>query len=233
MYKKLQRFLFPDKPYWYLIRRAQDELRLGLHSLESIPALDSQSNSHFYLQAPSGTLFKLVQDKYSPKEHFWRWLGRDIISKRLAGSYDARKEFTSRRVLKQLGQHTVDVRCYGVALNLMNPLGSLYAMEHMENCVPGSTYFETLDEAGRDRFIEMLSQQVIELAKAGYYHRDLHLDNLLMDDQKRLIWIDTHIKALPSSSKKRAALLTNMVTNSRIERATYRAQLHERLEPYF
>ncbi|WP_127062284.1 hypothetical protein [Vreelandella nanhaiensis] len=195
--------------------------------------MDSQSNSHFYVQAQSGTLFKLVRDKYSPKEHFWRWLGRDIISKRLAGTYDARKEFASRRILEQLGQHTVDVRCYGVALNFLNPLGSLYAMKHIENCVTGSVYFETLDEAGRYSFIETLSLQVIQLAKAGYYHRDLHLDNLLMDDQQRLIWIDTHIKALPSSSKKRAALLENMLANSRIESATYCSQLRERLESYF
>lgn len=233
MYKKLQRFLFPDRPYWYWIRKAQNGPRLSWHGLESMSPLDSQSSSHFYLQAQSGTLFKLVRDKYSPKEHFWRWLGRDIISKRLAGSYDARKEFTSCRILKQLGQHTVDVRCYGVALNFLNPLGSLYAMEHMQNCVTGSVYFEALNEAGRYTFIETLSLQIIQLAEAGYYHRDLHLDNLLMDDQQRLIWIDTHIKALPASSKKRAALLESMLTNSRIESATYRTQLYERLEPYF
>ncbi|MBP5979609.1 MAG: hypothetical protein KA748_05350 [Halomonas sp.] len=198
-----------------------------------MPRLDSQSSSHFYVQAQSGTLFKLVRDKYSPKENFWRWLGRDIISKRLTGSYDARKEFTSRRILEQLGQHTVDVRGYGVALNFFNPLGSLYAMEHMQNCMTGSAYFEMLDEAGRYTFIETLSLQIIQLAKAGYYHRDLHLDNLLMDDQQQLIWIDTHIKALPASSKKRAALLESMLTNSRIERVAYRAYLHEKLAPHF
>lgn len=233
MYKKLQRFLFPERPCWYLIRKAQDGTRLSWHDLEPMSLLDSPSISHFYVQAEPGTLFKLVRDKYSPKEHFWRWLGRDIISKRLAGSYDARKEFTSRRILKQLGQHTVEVRCYGVALNFLNPLGSLYAMEHMQDCVTGSAYFEALDEAGRYAFIETLSLQIIQLAEAGYYHRDLHLDNLLMDNQQRLIWIDTHIKALPASSQKRTALLENMLTNSRIENAAYRAQLHERLEPYF
>ncbi|MBZ5487543.1 hypothetical protein HW452_08395 [Halomonas aquamarina] len=72
-----------------------------------------------------------------------------------------------------------------------------------------------------------------ELTRAGYYHRDPHLDNLLVDDQKRLVWIDTHVKALPNSAKKRGALLDNMLTNSRIDDAAYRTQLRARLAPYF
>ena len=233
MHKNLQRFLFPEKPYWYLIHRNQTEPSLSLQTLKPMPHLDRQASSYFYVQPKSSTLFKLVRDKYSPKEHFWRWLGRDIISKRLTGSFDAHKEFTSRRILKQLGQHTVDVRCYGVALNVLNPLGSLYAMEHMGNCVTGSVYFDRLDKAGRHAFIDTLSLQIIQLANAGYYHRDLHLDNLLIDEQQRLVWIDTHIKSLPASSKKRGALLENALANSRIYDATYREQLRDRLAPYF
>lgn len=233
MYKKLQRFLFPEKPYWYLIHRAQTEPSLSLQTLKPLPHLDRHASSHFYIQPKSSTLFKLVRDKYSPKDDFWRWLGRDIIAKRLAGSFDAHKEFTSRRILEQLGQHTVAVRCYGVALNFLNPLGSLYAMEHMGNCLTGSTYFETLDEAGRHAFIDTLSLQIIQLANAGYYHRDLHLDNLLIDEQQQLVWIDTHVKSLPTSSKKRRALLENALANSRIPTDTYREQLRNRLAPYF
>ncbi|WP_447554641.1 hypothetical protein [Vreelandella sp. EE22] len=233
MLKKLQRFRFSQQPCWYLVHRDQAAPSLSLEGLEPLPELDRQSSSHFYFQAQTSTLFKLVRDKYSPKEDFWRWLGRDIISKRLTGSYDAYKEFTSRRILERLGQNTVAVRCYGVALNFLNPLGSLYAMERVDNCVTGNIHFEGLDEAHRSAFIDTLSAQVIELAKAGYYHRDLHLDNLLVDDQKRLIWIDTHVKALPSSAKKRRRLLDNMLTNSRINGEAYRTQLRARLAPYF
>lgn len=233
MLKKLQCFRFSQQPCWYLIHRDQTAPSLSLEGLEPLPELDSQSSSHFYFQAQTSTLFKLVRDKYSPKEHFWRWLGRDIISKRLTGSYDAYKEFASRRILERLGQNTVAVRCYGVALNFLNPLGSLYAMERLDNCATGSRYFETLDDAGRHAFIEALSAQVIQLAEAGYYHRDLHLDNLLVDDQQRLVWIDTHIKSLPSSAQKRQTLLENMLTNCRIESTVYREQLRVRLAPYF
>ncbi|MFG6667837.1 hypothetical protein ACGK9R_12065 [Halomonas sp. HNIBRBA4712] len=234
MLKKLQRFHFEQRTGWYLVHRVHPTPGIGSgQKLVSLPELDRHASSHFFFQAQSSTLFKLVRDKYSPKEHFWRWLGRDIISKRLTGSYDAYKEFASRRILQQLGQNTVDVRCYGVALNFLNPLGSLYAMERLENCVTGSAHFETLSETERTVFIDTLAAQVVELARAGYYHRDLHLDNLLVDDQGRLVWIDTHVKALPTSAKKRAALLDNMLTNSRISDAAYRTRLRARLAPYF
>ncbi|WP_447530362.1 lipopolysaccharide kinase InaA family protein [Vreelandella sp. TE19] len=233
MKKKLQRFIFPERPSWYLVRDTQNARLLSLGELQPMPQLDAQSSSRFYAQPQSSTLFKLVGDKYSPRQNFWRWLGRDILSKRLAGSYDAHKEFKSRRVLKKLGQRTVDVRCYGVALNFLNPLGSLYAMEYMNNCTPGSAYFEAQDEQGRHAFIESLGQQVAQLAQAGYYHRDLHIDNLLVDSEHHLIWIDTHIKALPSSASKRAKLLEHMLDHNRIEGAAYRAELSARLAPYF
>ncbi len=54
-----------------------------------------------------------------------------------------------------------------------------------------------------------------------------------MDQQQRLIWIDTHVKALPASAKKRQALLNNMLTNSRIDGSGYREQLRARLAIYF
>lgn len=234
MLKKLQRFRFEHRAGWYLVHRVHATSGMGSdQALLSLPELDRQASSHFFFQAQSSTLFKLVRDKYSPRQHFWRWLGRDIISKRLTGSYDAYKEFTSRRILQKLGQNTVDVRCYGVALNFLNPLGSLYAMERLDGCVTGHAHFEALDEPGRTAFIDTLANQVIELAQAGYYHRDLHLDNLLIDAQGRLVWIDTHVKALPSSAKKRGALLDRMLANSRINDAAYRTRLRVRLAPYF
>ncbi|UYF99847.1 hypothetical protein [Halomonas sp. GD1P12] len=233
MYKKLQRFFFLKRPGWYLLNRAPVNPVLNLHGLTPMPHLDDKSSSRFFLQEKTDTLFKLVHDKYSPREDFWRWLGRDIISKRLTGSYDAHKEYQSRRILKKLGQRTVNVRCYGVALNFLNPLGSLYAMEHMSRCQAGSDYYATLDDTSRARFIDTLASQVAALAEAGYYHRDLHLDNLMVDESTQLIWIDTHVKALPSSREKRQALFDNMLTNSRIDDPADRARLKGHLAPYF
>ncbi len=43
--------------------------------------------------------------------------------------------------------------------------------------------FDELDEDGRQRFLEHFCQEVVQLAHAGYVHRDLHYNNLMVDDQ--------------------------------------------------
>lgn len=230
----LRRFNLAGRRRWYLARNVGGmQVAQALSQTPWMQHLERVSSSHFYLEPVSNSLFKISRDKYSPRAHFWRWLSRDIISKRLAGGLDALKEYLSNRTLARLGQRTIDVRLYGVALNPFNPLGSLYAMEFLADCSTGREYFERLDEKARVAFMARFCDLVIELAEAGFYHRDLHLTNIMVDEAENIIWIDTHIKRLPKAAAERTKILDKTLIPYNFYNEKYMEMARRQLIPHF
>lgn len=65
---------------------------------------------------------------------------------------------------------------------------------------------------------------IIQLAKSGYYHLDLHFNNILIDKRGQMIWIDTHIKRLPQKAAARRYVLDEMIDPIKLEGAQYIAK---------
>ena len=210
-------------PHWYVMRSPFFSSQcLDLVQDEAMQRLEAIGSSHFYLERDTQTLFKLVRDKYDARHRFAKWLSRDILDKRLLGGGDAFKEWRSNRILRRAGLQTVECRGLGVAVNILNPLGSLYAMPYLSGIESGEAHFRRLDEPQRLTFIERLCDDVIVLARHGYYHRDLHYGNVMVSQAGEPIWIDTHIRRLPHGEGKRRQRLVDMLSPSKLQGARYR-----------
>lgn len=216
-----------------------------MHGAQSLSAtlelISDNDTTHFstigsstFLRSSDGRLlFKFVADKYHWRTHFWRWLGRDVLSKRLVGRYDARHESKSARILAALGQATVKSHGYGCSLNPLNVLSSVYVLEFITAATSGRHHFHRLAEPARQAFIAEMMKQAVALAQHGYLHRDFHLDNLLIDPQGAIIWIDTHLRKLPANAHKRARLLAASISPTKLDGEVYAAQALDILAAYF
>lgn len=186
------------KPLRYWVLHPQGLVRsLTLISGQQTRAFEAVASSRFFLTHDSGTLAKVVSDKYRKRRAPLRWLARDYLEKRLLGQADACKEYRSLQVLRRAGLATP--RCYGVgiALNPLNHYASLLLMEHITTAKLGGEAFAVMQDGERTAFLERFCHEIIQLARSGYVHRDLHYNNLLINPKGQLIWIDAHVRRLP------------------------------------
>lgn len=174
--------------------------------------LEGMASSKFYFDLGTGALAKLKNDKYRRRESFLRWLFRDYLDKRLFFQFEARKEIRSKRLLQGAGLATPECVAWGVSLNPFNSQGSLLLMDHVNDAITGAEYFSQLTDGGRVDFLGRFCDDLIKLAKAGYVHRDLHMNNLLCNPEGEIIWVDTHVRPLPLG--KREALIRPKVVES-------------------
>ncbi len=189
---------FDDRRRRYLVLHAEGlptELRLA--STSTTATFEAAGSSRFYLSDDGRILAKVVPDKFSKWRAPLSWLSRDYLEKRWLLQSDARKEFLSLRILQRAGLTTPRCHGWGLSLNPANRNGSLLLMEHRQDARPGGEVFDGLDEPGRHSFLERFCEEVAQLARAGYVHRDLHYNNLLVDGGGSLIWIDAHVRRLP------------------------------------
>lgn len=195
---KLLDIPFDDRRRRYLVFHADGlPARLRLASTSTTAAFEAVGSSRFYLSQDNQILAKVVPDKFAKRQAPLSWLSRDYLEKRWLMQSDARKEFLSLRILQRAGLTTPRCHGWGLSLNPANRNASLLLMEHRQDARPGGEVFEAIDEAGRERFLERFCEEVAQLARAGYVHRDLHYNNLLVASGGSLIWIDAHVRRLP------------------------------------
>ncbi|QFU01512.1 Lipopolysaccharide kinase (Kdo/WaaP) family protein [Halomonas sp. THAF5a] len=198
--------------------------RLALSSTTTTQAFEAVGSSRFYVSQNRRILAKVVPDKFNKREAPFKWLLRDYLEKRWLGQSDARKEYLSLQVLRRAGLATPRCHGWGISLNPGNRNGSLLLMEHMQTARPGGEVFEELDEPGRLAFLERLCRDVARLARAGYVHRDLHYNNLLLDEHGGILWIDAHVRRLPTKSADQWPALQRSLTVNKLRGETYRRQ---------
>jgi tRNA A-37 threonylcarbamoyl transferase component Bud32 len=187
-----------DRHRRYLVFRTTGlPARLRLTSTRTTAAFEAIGSNRFYLSEDGRLLAKVISDKYAKHQTPLKWFGRDYLEKRWLLQSDARKEFLSLRILQRAGLATPRCHGWGLSLNPANNRPSLLLMEHKQHARPAGEIFETLGEPERLRFLERLCKEVVILARTGYAHRDLHLNNLLIDEDGQLIWIDAHVRRLP------------------------------------
>lgn len=180
-------------------------------------------SSRFYISEDGCILGKVTSDKYSRTNHPIKWLLHDYMEKRLLLQADAAKEYRSLMTLRRAGLRTP--RCYGWGVSFQpgNSGGSLLLMEHVQGARPGGDVFDTMTEAERLVFLSRFSQEVALLAKAGFVHRDLHYNNLLLDGNDNIIWIDAHVRRLPRRKSLHWSAIHHSLTVDKLRGENYRA----------
>ena len=214
---------FNDRRRRYLVFHS-DALpdRLALASTTTTAAFEAVGSSRFYVSADQQILAKVVPDKFRKRKAPFKWLLRDYLEKRWLGQSDARKEFLNLRTLRQAGLKTPRCHGWGISLNPGNRNASLLLMEHMQQARPGGEIFDALDEIGRQAFLERFCREVAQLAHAGYVHRDLHYNNLLIDSEENIVWIDAHLRRLPAKRADQWPALKTSLTVNKLRGEAYR-----------
>ncbi|PRY67377.1 lipopolysaccharide kinase InaA family protein [Halomonas ventosae] len=203
--------------------------RLALASTTTTAAFEAVGSSRFFLSADGRILAKVVPDKFGKRRAPLRWLLRDYLEKRWLGQSDARKEYQSLQRLRRAGLATPHCHGWGISLNPGNRNASLLLMEHVQDARPGGEVFDALDEDGRLVFLERFCREVAQLARAGYVHRDLHYNNLLIDRDENLVWIDAHLRRVPTKSADQWPALRKSLTVNKLRGEHYRRFVEEGL----
>ena len=203
--------------------------RLHLASTSTTQAFEAAGSSRFYTSNDQRILAKVVPDKFFKRRAPLKWLLRDYLEKRWLLQTDARKEYLSLQILRRAGLQTPDCYGWGLSLNPGNRNGSLLLIEHIKQVRPGSDAFKDMNESNRHRFLDKLCQQLMQLAKAGYAHRDLHYNNLLISTNSEIIWIDTHVRPLPQNSAAQWASLVSSLIARKLEGEPYRKYIEKQL----
>ncbi|EPC04119.1 hypothetical protein L861_02070 [Litchfieldella anticariensis FP35 = DSM 16096] len=203
--------------------------RLHLASTTTTQEFEQHASSRFYVSDDQTVLAKVVPDKFDKRHHPFQWFGRDYLEKRWLLQTDARKEFLSLRILRKAGLQTPTCHGWGVSLNPRNRNASLLLMEYLPTARPGGEYFDALDEAGKHRFLERFVGEVVQLAKAGFVHRDLHYNNLLVTASDDIVWIDAHVRTLPRNTDAKWQALSRSLTVNKLRGETYRRYAEQRL----
>ncbi|MDT8878295.1 lipopolysaccharide kinase InaA family protein [Halomonas saccharevitans] len=228
---KLLELPFDDVQHRYLVFHPNGlPDRLSLVSTATTQAFEAVGSSRFYVSQDRRILAKVVPDKFARRQAPFKWLLRDYLEKRCLGQSDARKEYLSLQVLRRAGLATPQCHGWGISLDPGNRNGSLLLMEHVQNARPGGEVFDELDEPGRLVFLEVFCQEVARLAHAGYVHRDLHYNNLLVDADGSLIWIDAHVRQLPTKRADQWPALKRSLTVNKLRGEDNRDHVEQRLE---
>nr|WP_221188527.1 lipopolysaccharide kinase InaA family protein [Halomonas cerina] len=221
---------FNDRRRRYLIFHANGlPDRLTLASTTTTAAFEAVGSSRFFVSADQQILAKVVPDKYRKSQSPLKWVLRDYLEKRWLAQSVARKEFLSLQILRRAGLKTPRCHGWGISLNPGNRNASLLLMEHMRDARPGGEVFDEMDEDARQAFLERFCHEVAQLAHAGYVHRDLHYNNLLVTDQNEILWIDTHVRRLPTKSADQWPALRQSLTVNKLRGETYRDKVEQRL----
>lgn len=225
-------YKFSFDRWWisYIFFKRDNSLSSFIFESSSITkSFEAVGCSKFYLSEKGDILAKVVTDKYSRSEHFLKWLLRDYLEKRILLQTDAAKEYHSLMILRRAGLRVP--RCYGwgVSLHPGNSGGSLLLMEHVKDSRPGGEVFDAMSETERLEFLIGFSHEVALLAKAGFVHRDLHYNNLLLDNDGRIIWIDAHVRRLPIRKPLHWPVILRSLTVSKLRGEHYCSFVEQQL----
>ncbi|WP_156816471.1 RIO1 family regulatory kinase/ATPase [Oceanimonas smirnovii] len=211
-----------------------DEFRYLMFSSLNYSALNFISNSKtenfellgsstFFISENEKVIGKVKPDKYNIKTNLLKWFFHDFVEKRIFFQTDAIKEYRSLNIIKKAGLKTPECYGFGVSFNPLNKNGSLLLVEFLKNIRVGGEVFDELNETSRLKFLDKFSEEVAILIKLGYVHRDLHYNNILVDCDNNIIWIDAHVKKLPSNNKKRASAILKSFDVEKLRGEKYRS----------
>ncbi|RQW70861.1 hypothetical protein EBB56_11915 [Halomonas sp. YLB-10] len=224
---------FNDRRRRYLMFHTRElPERLALSQTTTTAAFEAVGSSRFFVSQDGRILAKVVPDKFSKTLEPFKWLTRDYLEKRWLGQSDARKEYLSMRILKQAGLRTPRFHGWGLSLNPLNRNASLLLMERVSGATTAGDVFDQLSRPQQKSFLDKFSKEVAQLARAGFVHRDLHFNNLLIDKQGDFTWVDAHVRPLPRQTAKRWRLLEDSLTPNKLRGHANLKEVSARLHHY-
>ncbi|QTP58900.1 hypothetical protein HNO53_09390 [Billgrantia antri] len=225
---KLLDIPFDDRRRRYLVFHANGlPDKLALASTTTTAQFEAIGSSRFFVSRDGKLLAKVVPDKFRKAQAPLKWLLRDYIEKRWLAQCDARKEYNSLRILRRAGLATPRCHGWGLSLNPGNRNASLLLMEQVHDARPGGEVFKEMSEANRIAFLERFCAEVIQLAHTGYVHRDLHYNNLLLTKDEELIWVDSHVRRLPTKIADQWPAISSMFTKNKLNGEKYKKHVEE------
>lgn len=228
---KIVTLLMDSRSYRYLVFQPYDlPSEMTLTSSAQTAAFEAMASSRFYMSLDGQVIAKVVPDKFSRRNMPLKWWLRDYLEKRWLGQSDAHKEYASLKILHRAGLYTP--RCYGwgISLSGCNANASLLLMEHVQDSYPGEQVFRAMSEPQRLDFLELFCQEVAQLARFGYVHRDLHYNNVLVTPTNKLIWIDAHVRRMPRNAAGKQAALALSLTPDKLGGDAYHRHVQQRLD---
>ncbi|MBY6208234.1 MULTISPECIES: lipopolysaccharide kinase InaA family protein [Halomonas] len=221
---------FNDRRRRYLMFHTQGlPERLALSQTTTTEAFEAVGSSRFFVSEDGRILAKVVPDKFSKTLEPFKWLTRDYLEKRWLAQSDARKEYLSMRILDNAGLTTPRCHGWGVSLNPGNRNASLLLMERVEGAVSGGDAFEAFTPSQRADFLDRFSREVAQLAEAGFVHRDLHFNNLLIAPSGALVWVDAHVRRLPRQAQRKWRAIASSFTAGKLRGEDNRAEVASRV----
>lgn len=199
--------------YWLFHNTIEDDDILCISNSQT-QSLEKRGSSRFFLIKKINHLCKCQEDKFRPSKNIWKWFFRDIFERRVLGKADSLREFRSRNIMRSAGLKTLDYHSVGIALNPMNKFGSWLVMDYRPELLTLRQYLENNREDDVF-FYDLLSEDIIKLAKLGYLNTDMHLNNILVDG-KTLIWIDTHVKGFSTKYKINSDIIMKGITAEKL-----------------
>lgn len=169
--------------------------------------------SDIYLSENNNIVFKVKRCKYQLGENWFRWFFRDFLKKILIFRLDSRREYKCFIVARSAGLKTPDVYGWGVPTHLLSNILSFVCTEYMGDATPGIVFFKNASAKDKICFVNEITADLIKLANYGYYYRDLNLGNVLVGDDKKLIWIDTHFNKVSKFKRVRLRQVFNSIIN--------------------
>lgn len=173
-------------------------------------------SSELYLSSGKDFLMKMEKDKYSAKNHFFRWFFRDFLKRIFFIGSDAKREYKGYRIAQSAGLSTPKLYSWGVSLSPFNKFYAFIMIDNELKSTPGLVYVRSLSESDKVNFFIRLANEVVILAKCGYVHRDFHLNNFLIDESGKILWIDTHFKKLSKFKDKRWEQLVSSLNDDKL-----------------
>lgn len=162
-------------------------------------------------------MIKLERDKYKANRDLLRWFFRDFVRRVFIFGSDAKREFKGYKIARLAGLNTPKLYSWGVSLSLFNEFSAFIMVENKIKATPGLSYFRSLSKDDKVDFLIRLANEAVTLAKYGYVHRDFHLNNFLIDDDGRVLWIDNHFRKLSKFKKKRWKQLVDSLSDSKLD----------------
>ena len=198
---------------------------IKLLSNEATANFEALGSSRFFLTPDKRMLAKISTDKWSKHEKPVKWLLQDYIEDRLFLQTNARMEYRYLNLLRQTGLLTPQLFGWGISFHPASTWASLLLIEYMPNTQPGRAYFEALGEADKYQFLQNLAEQLAKLVKLGYVPRDLHYNNLLINQSGETVWIDTHLRALRKKQKDCKSTLSSYLSSRKLLGQEYKDTL--------
>ncbi|USZ51581.1 lipopolysaccharide kinase InaA family protein [Halomonas sp. DN3] len=224
---------FNDRSRRYLMFHTRNlPERLELSQTTTTAAFEAMGSSRFFVSQDGRILAKVVPDKFLKKLEPFKWLTRDYLEKRWLAQSDARKEYQSMRILKRAGLKTPRFHGWGLSLNPLNRNASLLLMERVRGATTAGDVFDRLPRPQQEGFLDKFSKEVAQLAQAGFVHRDLHFNNLLIDEEGEFTWVDAHVRPLPRKLAKRWSSLERSLTPDKLRGQANRDLVSARIRHY-